>query len=106
MTRQDKIQTAQEPRWAMLADRAEDITDAYREVTDPQNIWGETCVAFFDYEAEEVEPSNPYEKCWFENFPKLTGIVINDRHGPSYVGRDIAIRMLGADVVERIEETA
>lgn len=106
MTGQARIQTTEQPAWAIAYDVTCDVTDAYQEAIDPINENGEICVAFFNHEAEEVDPSNPYEKCWFENFPKLTGICIEDGHGPSYVERANAIRLLGADVIERAEAAA
>lgn len=106
MTCMTRVQTTEAPRWATVYDRVSDATDAYHEISDPTGEHGETCTAFFDYEPQEVEPSNPFEKCWFEDFPKLTGICINDRHGPSYVDRENAIQMLGLETVERIEGAA
>lgn len=104
MTRHERIQTTEVPAWAIRPDLIADMTDAYNEVTDPENEWGEECLAVFRYEPEEVEPRDPYMRAWFEDFPHLTGIIINDSHGPSYVERENAIRMLGRDVIERVEE--
>ena len=106
MTNQARIQTTETSAWAIAYDMAMDITDAYHEVDEHANEAGETCVAFFNYEAEEVDPSDPYEKCWFENFPKLTGVCFGDGYGPSYVDRANAIFLLGADVIEREEAAA
>ena len=106
MTRHERIQTTEPPAWAVAYDVKTDITEAYQEATDPDGLWDETCTAFFNWETEEVEPSNPYEKTWFEKSPKLTGILINDRHGPSYVPRENTIRMIGLERVEGEEENA
>lgn len=106
MTSRERIQTTEVPAWAICHDLIADMTDAYNEVTDPQNEWGEECLAVFRYEPEEVEPRDPYAATWYEDFPKLAGIIINDSHGPSYVERENAIQMIGLDVIKRVEAAA
>lgn len=83
------------------ADRVVDISDAWREQTDPNNERGEVCLAYFA--SEKVPCQNERHECFTGDGLALIGISVRDNSGTVYRGREWAVKMLGTDTVWQIE---
>lgn len=77
-------------------DGKEDISDVWREETDPENEEGQTCEAFFD-----DETSGYGSHCALIAI-RVTGGMGDDLWAVN-LPRDMAVKLLGAAAVERIE---
>jgi len=88
-----------------MSDATIDITDAWQEATDPENEFGQECTAVFSVEPSERRslPSFAYDDPP-DVIATLTGLVVDDGHGPQFHDRAQAVEQLGADAVSRIED--
>lgn len=89
------------PDWTRKADRITDMSDAWMEMMDPENERGEVCMAFL--EAVDVPCYNAREGCFDAPGFRLIGISIEDTTGKIYRDRDWCHKILGADVIWRVE---
>ena len=76
-----------------LSDYEDDITDAYNESCDPENENGHVVTAYYANEGDDEEL-------------RLTGVFIEDDVSPVVRERGEAIRLLGSEIVRRVEKVA
>ncbi len=94
------MDAGKEPAWAKNPDYyTAEITEAYAEVVDPDQERNEGCEAVFRTEwARDISDGE-----WHIDQFWLVGIVISDGDTKYYRDRDAAIRLIGYETVERLE---
>jgi len=83
------------------SDSSCDISDAWREQSDPKNENGENCIAYFDHGNGYAFDSAHNDVPWIS--ATLCGISVDDGHGAWFCARERALHLLGTEAVERIE---
>lgn len=94
------------------ADATRNITDYWQEATDPANARGEYVEALFRVSYEEGSTFHDLGHGRFRETPytfdvhHLIGASVEDRDDTRFIDRDECLRLLGADIVRKIEEQA
>lgn len=90
------------PNYAKGATHTVEITDAWREISDPENEHGETCLAFFEVETVEAWTGNPRDEINAAAC-RLVAIAIDDGRGLHWRNREQAIQLFGDAAIARFE---
>lgn len=95
------------PIWARLAEKMTDADDTWREETDSENVFGESCTACFEYEVDGFRslPAHCYDEP-LDVYCHLTGLIVDDGHGLRYLDRTQAFETIGYKAVLRLESEA
>jgi len=85
-----------------MTDHNADISDAWMEVTDPENKRGEIAMGYFN--RVSVDCYAPREGCYTRDGYELASISIEDTSGIVTRSRDWAMKMMGYEAITRIED--
>ena len=89
------------PRVSITEDGSSDITDAWSEITDPENIVGDTCEALFAHEDCDVPVGLDDSRICV--WPRLIGLRVTDENGTRDYDRDYALRLFGDRMIRLCE---